>query len=118
METVRIDLSNGYATVFKAYKHKTSEAVQKLLRAAISPELLAKLQAEPDVEKRTALLKPLNIEGEDTVTLVNQVASLFYDGKEQLISPQSFGELSEIDYEKLLSEVNTLYRPSPLPPKP
>ncbi len=117
METVKIDLGDGdYALVYKAYKHKTAAAINELLLAALTPDMLKALQAEPDIAKRTAILKPLNIKGEDTTTLVNQTASLYFDKAEQLISPQSFGELSETKYQLLLSEVNKLYSPTPLPP--
>jgi hypothetical protein len=121
METVRIELGDGdYAVVGKEVKHKTSVALEKLLRNSVSPDDWVKLQAqlkgEPDIIKRMAILDKIEVEGDDIINLVNQTEELVIDGKPQPITVETFDNMSSAKYETLKNEVNKLYSPVPLVP--
>jgi hypothetical protein len=115
METVKIDLGDGdYAVVFKEMKHKTSNALQNLLRQTIGEqgfaELRIQLQKEPDIEKRKAILSQIPVEGDDIVTILNQTESWSFGEVIQTV----IDDMPESKYQILLSEVNRLYSQIPL----
>jgi hypothetical protein len=115
METVKIDMGDGdFAIVFKEMKHKTSNALQNLLRNAMSPadfiKLQAELQKESDVEKRKARLSQIPVEGDDVVTILNQVESWSFGEVTQTV----IDNMPEAKYQILLAEVNKLYSQRPL----
>jgi hypothetical protein len=110
METVRIELEGDYAVVFKEMKHKTTRALQQLIRESIPAEKFAEIQGESDLEKRKTLLMKVQVDGDDIVTLMNQVESWSFGE----VTPSVIDEMPERKYQLLVAEVNKLYSQTPL----
>jgi hypothetical protein len=115
MDTVKLDLGDGdYAVLFKEIKHKTSKALQRLLRDSITPQEFAQLQLElrkaKDNEEIKEILGRREIDGDDVVTLVNQAESWSFG----TISKETIDNMPETKYQLLLTEVNKLYSQVPL----
>ena len=118
METVKLELGDGdYAVVFKEMKHKTSKAIQDLLRRSVTPDkwldLQSQLQKEADIEKRKAILRPIQVDGDDVITILNQTESWSFGA----VTEDTIDNMTETKYQLLLSEVNKLYSQAPLAPK-
>ena len=111
METKRIELENGnYVVAFTEMKHKTSQALQKLLRNSVPAEKFAEIQKEPDLSKRMALIQSLPVEGDDVIILLNQIESWSFGPVTQDI----IDNMSEHNYQEVITEVNKLYSQIPL----
>jgi hypothetical protein len=114
METVRIELGGDFAVVFKELKHKTSSALQKLLRDSMKAEQYTTLQQNllqiPDIEARKKLLSQIFVEGDDLITILNQVESWSFGP----VTQDTIDNMSETKYQELLAEVNRLYSQPPL----
>ena len=114
METIRIELEGDYAVVFKEMKHKTSSALQKLLRSSITQEKFTELQGQllkaKDNDERRNILSQIPVEGDDVITILNQVESWSFGA----VSQATIDDMSEVKYQLLLTEVNKLYSQVPL----
>jgi hypothetical protein len=115
MGTVKLDLGDGdYAVLFSETKHKTTRALQKLVRDTLGLQKYTELQsqlfnAKTNEEKRI-ILSQLPVDGDDIVTLLNQVESWSFGE----VSQATIDNMPETKYQLLLTEVNKLYSFVPL----
>jgi hypothetical protein len=118
METVRIELGNGdYALVLKEMTHKTTKALQGLLRRTLGEDAFISLQGQlrtiSDENKKKEILQKVTLEGDDEIILLNQIKEWSFGEVTAVV----MDSISESKYTLLSVEVNKLYSSSPLPVK-
>ena len=115
METVRIQLGEGYADVLKEMTHKTAKAVDAVLRKhnKSKTELIKQIQ-EFQSKKIDEVPQEISVIFNDNTEaiLLNQVKSWSFGE----VNQETLDNLSATTYQLLATEVDKLYSVNPLAP--
>ena len=119
METKRLDLGDGdYALALAEMTHRTHKAIERLwvdtVGAAEWKAIKQRVNEAKTPEDKAAILKAVNLTGDDEVIILNQVTELSIGGVKLIISQEILDNMASSKYQTLAGEVDKLYTQVPL----